>query len=177
MRTPAHRPLELVVAVAENGVIGRDGGLPWHLPSDLKRFRALTWGKPLLMGRKTFVSIGRPLPGRISVVISADPGFAVPDGVVTMPDLATGIVAANAVAARMGAEAIMVIGGHRIFAETLPLAETLHFTRVHAAPEGDVLFPPLDPADWREAAREGPIREPGDDAAYTVHRLERVAGR
>ncbi len=175
MPEPLHRPLALVVAVAENGIIGRDGALPWRLPSDLKRFRALTWGKPLLMGRKTYQSIGKPLPGRISVVVSADPDFTVPEGVVKAPNLAAGIAAADAAAAVLGADEIMVIGGNRIFAETLPLARTLHLTRVHAAPAGDAAFPPLDPGAWREVSREGPIREAGDDAAYTIFRLERPA--
>lgn len=166
-------PLALVVAVGENGIIGRAGGLPWRLPSDLKRFKALTWGKPLLMGRKTYESIGRPLPGRTSVVVSADPAFRVPEGVVKAPDLPAGIAAAETAAAALGADAIMVIGGSRIFAETLPLAHALHFTRVHVAPAGDVWFPPFDPGEWREVSREGPIREAGDDAAYTVFHLER----
>lgn len=167
------RPLSLVVAVAENGVIGRAQALPWRLPSDLRRFRALTWGKPLVMGRRTFQSIGRPLPGRISIVISADPAFVVPGGVRKAPDLASALAQAEAAAAELGAAEIMVIGGHRVFAETLPLAKTLHLTRVHGAPEGDVLFPEPDPAAWREVGREGPIQEPRDELAYSCLTLER----
>jgi len=172
-----HRPLALVVAVAENGVIGRAGGLPFRLPSDLKRFRSLTWGKPLLMGRRTFTSIGKPLPGRISVVVSADPAFTVPEGVIKAPDLAAGIAAADAAAVTLGANEIMVIGGERVFADTLPLAQTVHLTKVHGAPEGDVVFPPLDPAQWREAGREGPFQEAVDEMAYTVITLERAPGK
>lgn len=170
-----HRPLTLVVAVAENGVIGRDSHLPFRLPSDLKRFRALTWGKPLLMGRRTFTSIGKALPGRISVVVSTDPAFTVPDGVIRAFDLASGIAAADAAAATLGASEIMVIGGERLFEATLPLARTLHLTRVHGEPEGDVFFfPSLDPAQWREVDRGGPFQEAGDEMAYTVITLERA---
>lgn len=171
----SRHPLALVVAVSENGVIGSGGGLPWRLPSDLKRFRALTWGKPLLMGRRTFESIGRPLPGRTSVVISSDPAFAVPEGVRTATSLAAGLAEADAAADAMGADEIMVIGGEQVFRETLPLARLLHLTQVHAAPEGDVHFPPLDPSAWREDAREGPLRGETDEAAFTYITLRRIA--
>ncbi|MFG1298332.1 dihydrofolate reductase [Xanthobacter sp. V3C-3] len=171
----SRHPLALVVAVSENGVIGSGGGLPWRLPSDLKRFRALTWGKPLLMGRRTFESIGRPLPGRTSVVISSDPAFAVPEGVRTATSLAAGLAEADAAADAMGADEIMVIGGEQVFRETLPLAGLLHLTQVHAAPEGDVHFPPLDPSAWREDAREGPLRGETDEAAFTYITLRRIA--
>ena len=171
----SRHPLALVVAASENGVIGAGGGLPWRLPSDLKRFRALTWGKPLLMGRRTFESIGRPLPGRTSVVISSDPAFAVPEGVRTATSLAAGLAEADAAADTMGANEIMVIGGEQVFRETLPLARLLHLTQVHAAPEGDVHFPPLDPSEWREDAREGPLRGETDEAAFTYITLRRIA--
>lgn len=167
-------PLSLVVAVSENSVIGRDQGLPWHLPSDLKRFRALTMGKPLLMGRRTFQSIGRPLPGRVSVVLTGDPAFAAPEGVRVAADLRAGLAEAEAAARQMGAPEIMVIGGRQVFEDTLPLARTLHLTRVHAAPEGDVLFPALDPSQWREIHREGPVRGERDEAAVTYITLERA---
>ncbi|MEP9352119.1 dihydrofolate reductase [Xanthobacter sp. KR7-65] len=172
MIAPRH-PLALVVAVSENGVIGTAGGLPWRLPSELKRFRALTWGKPLLMGRRTFESIGKPLPGRISVVVSADPGFAPPEGVLKAATLAEAIALADEAADAMGADAIMVIGGERVFRETLPLARTLYLTQVHAAPEGDVRFPDYDPSAWREAGREGPLRGEKDEAAFTYVTLVR----
>ncbi len=168
------RPLALVVAVGENGVIGREGALPWHLPSDLKRFRELTWGKPLVMGRRTFESIGKPLPGRISIVLSTDPAFQPPEGVVKAANLDAALVAAEEVAQEMGADAIMVIGGYQVFRDTLPLAHTLHFTRVHAAPTGDVHFPAFNADEWHETGREGPIQGPRDDAAFTVLTLERT---
>ncbi|MFG1479972.1 dihydrofolate reductase [Xanthobacter sp. V4C-4] len=167
-------PLSLIVAVAENGVIGRDGALPWHLSSDLKRFRALTWGKPLIMGRRTFESIGKPLPGRVSVVLSADPAFTVPEGVIKVPDLAAACAAAAAAARGLGADEAMVIGGRRVFADTLPLARLLHLTEVALRPDGDVSFPPFDRAQWRERDREGPLQGPKDDAPFTYVTLERA---
>lgn len=168
------RPLALVVAVAENGVIGHEQDLPWHISSDLKRFRALTWGKPLVMGRRTFQSIGKPLPGRISVVISAGADFEVPEGVVKANDLKDALARAEAAANTLGADEIMVIGGARVFEETLPLARTLHLTRVHAAPQGDVFFPPFDPAEWREVEREGPMQGPKDDLPFSYVTLTRA---
>lgn len=169
----SRHPLALVVAVSQNGVIGADGGLPWRLPSDLKRFRAITWGKPLLMGRRTYESIGRPLPGRTSVVVSADPAFVPPEGVLRGATLAEALALADAAADAMGAAEIMVIGGERVFRETLPLARTLHLTEVEAAPVGDVVFPDFDRSQWQEAAREGPLRGETDDAAFSYVTLVR----
>jgi dihydrofolate reductase len=166
-------PLVHVVAVAENGVIGRGLDLPFRLPSDLKRFKALTLGKPLLMGRQTFVSIGRPLPGRISVVVSADPAFGVPEGVRLARSLDAALGLAQDAAGEMGAKEVMVIGGRRVFAETLPLTHRIHLTKVHLSPEGDVLLPPYDPAVWQEVARDGPHQGPGDEAPFTYVTLER----
>lgn len=169
-----NRPLSLVVAVAENNVIGRDQQLPWHLSSDLKRFRALTWGKPLVMGRRTFESIGKALPGRISIVISADPAYAPPKGVIKAIDLTQALARAEEAADTLGASEIMVIGGARVFAETLPLASTLELTVVHARPEGDVFFPPYDATAWREVAREGPLQGPKDDMPFSYVTLKRA---
>ncbi|WP_029003489.1 dihydrofolate reductase [Azorhizobium doebereinerae] len=168
------RPLSQIVAVAENGVIGRDQALPWHLPSDLKRFKALTLGKPILMGRHTYVSIGRPLPGRISVVVGTDPAFAPPPEVRVARTLEEALALAEAAAQDLGADEVMVIGGRRIFADTLPLAHLVHLTQVHAAPEGDVRLPPFDPAVWRERDREGPLQGPGDDLPFSYVTLERI---
>lgn len=172
--TPPRHPLALVVAISQNGVIGADGGLPWRLPSDLKRFRAITWGKPLLMGRRTFESIGKPLPGRTSVVVSADPAFTPPEGVLRGATLAAALALADEAADAMGADEIMVIGGERVFRDTLPLARTLHLTEVHASPAGDVLFPAFDRAAWREVEREGPLRGEKDEASFTYVTLARA---
>lgn len=167
-------PLALVVAVAKNGVIGCEGALPWHLSSDLKRFRALTWGKPLIMGRRTFESIGKPLPGRISVVLSTDPDFVVPEGVIKVPDLSSALSAAAKAARTLGADEAMVIGGRRVFEDTLPLARTLHWTEVEMSPAGDVSFPDFDRTQWRETDREGPLQGPRDDAPFTYVTLQRI---
>lgn len=138
----AHSPtISLVVAVSENGVIGTDGALPWHLPVDLRHFKALTMGKPILMGRKTFESIGKPLPGRLNIVVTRSREWTA-DGVIVVHDIAAGIKAA----ARH--EDLMIIGGGEIYARTISLASRVYLTRVHLEVEGDTLFPDLDPKDW-----------------------------
>ncbi|MEZ5786077.1 MAG: dihydrofolate reductase [Xanthobacteraceae bacterium] len=165
--------LVLVVAVADNGVIGRDGALPWRLKSDLQHFRAVTMGHPLLMGRKTFESIGRPLPGRTSIVITRDRSFAAP-GIVVAARLDAGLEAARGDALRRGVDAIMVIGGADIYAQTMPRASRLEITRVHASPQGDTHFPAIDPVVWHEVERrEGGGVGPGDEAPLTFLRYER----
>lgn len=136
-------PLVLLAALAENGVIGRDNQLIWHVSSDLKRFKALTMGCPLLMGRKTFDSIGRPLPGRESVVLTRDPHFAVA-GVHVARDLDAARALCDRLAGQMGAPHVAVIGGADVYAQTLPLADRLYLTHIHAAPEGDAYFPSFD---------------------------------
>jgi dihydrofolate reductase len=166
----------LVAAVSENGVIGRDNALPWRLRSDLKRFRALTMGKPLLMGRKTFQSIGKPLPGRTNIVISRDPEFAA-SGVVVARDVATALAAAHADALRRNVCEVMVIGGADIFAALLGHAKRLEITHVHARPEGTIFFPAIDPAIWQPTATAEQIAGPGDEAAFTVTTYSRVAAK
>lgn len=138
--TPA---IALVVAVAENGVIGRDNGLPWRLSTDLKRFKAITMGKPVLMGRKTFQSIGKPLPGRPNIVITRNQGFS-PDGVTVVGSLAAAIEAGRKEADASNADEICIIGGGEIFHEALPLADRLYVTEVRGSPEGDTFLPPID---------------------------------
>ena len=142
----------LVVAVADNGIIGRDGTLPWRLPDDLKRFKQTTLGKPVLMGRKTWDSIGRPLPGRRNIILSTRPGFTAA-GADVFPTLDAALHACA------GEPEVMVIGGAEIYRVALPLASRIHLTRVHAAPEGDTFLElPLD--GWRELSRED---HPADD--------------
>jgi dihydrofolate reductase len=138
--------LALVVAVADNGVIGRGGALPWHLPDDLKYFKAVTLGKPVVMGRRTFESIGRPLPGRRNLVLSSGPAIAVP-GIETVATLQ------EALQRCADAEEVCVIGGAALFAAALPLAQVIHLTRVHATIDGDVEFPAVRWEEWRETAR------------------------
>lgn len=139
--------VSVIAAMGVNGVIGDDNGLPWHLPADLKRFRAYTLGKPIVMGRKTHDSIARVLPGRENIVISRNPAYTAP-GCTVLPSLA---------AARMhvaAATEIMVIGGASLYREALPLASRIYLTEVHAEVPGDVFFPAWDRSQWREVSRE-----------------------
>jgi len=160
-----HIAIVLVAAVADNGVIGRANQLPFRQSSDLKRFKALTMGKPLVMGRKTFLSIGRPLPGRTNIVVSRDSGFAAP-GVVAAASLEAALTAARGDALRRGSDEIVVIGGTDIFAQTMPLADRLEITHVHARPDGDAHFPPIDPGVWRAVALSEHPAGPQDEAAF-----------
>jgi dihydrofolate reductase len=156
----------LLAAVADNGVIGRDNGLPFRQSSDLKRFKALTMGKPVLMGRKTYLSIGKPLPGRTNIVVSRDPGFA-PPGVEVVRDMTAALAAAQKDAVARGADEIVVIGGTDIFAQTMPLADRLEITHVHARPDGDTYFPPIDATQWRAVARSEHPAGPQDEAGFS----------
>lgn len=161
-----------VVAVAENGVIGAQGGMPWRLPSDLKRFKSMTTGKPIIMGRKTYESIGRPLPGRDNIVITRSETFA-PEGVFVVRSVEAALRLGVARATDRGVDEIAVIGGGGIFKEMLPLAERIYLTRVHASPPGDVLFPALAQADWLEVDRQAFAASEGDSADTTLITLQR----
>ncbi|MGO9133289.1 MAG: dihydrofolate reductase [Methylovirgula sp.] len=158
--------LSLIVAVAENGVIGKANGLPWHLTSDLKRFRSLTMGKPLLMGRKTFDSIGRVLPGRDTIIVSRDTGFTPPTGVYSAASIDAALDLAAGRARALGADEIMLAGGSELFAALIDRAARMYVTFVKAAPEGDVFFPAVDWAQWQETKREDHPPQKGDDAAF-----------
>jgi dihydrofolate reductase len=156
----------LVVAIAENGVIGTRGALPWRLKSDMKRFKALTVNKPVVMGRKTFVSIGRPLPGRTNIVVTRDADFRFP-GVVVTHSLADARAIALGDALRRFATEIAVIGGAEIYAQWMAHADRLEITEVHARPEGDTHFATIDAKVWEEVAR---LRNPageGDSADFS----------
>jgi len=165
--------LVIVVAVADNGIIGKDNGLSWRLPSDMKRFRRITMGKPLIMGRRTFQSVGRKLPGRETVVVTRDRSFSV-EGVHVVHSPPEAVRKAGELAERLGAGEVIVAGGAEIYGALLPMASRIDLTRVHTAIEGDARFPPLDAGIWREVTREEHAREPGDDHAYTVIRLDRT---
>ncbi len=156
----------LLAAVADNGVIGRDNALPFRQSSDLKRFKALTLGKPVLMGRKTYLSIGKPLPGRTNIVVSRSPDFA-PEGVIVARSLDAALAAARDDARKCGAGEIVVIGGTDIFAQTMPLADRLEITHVHSRPDGDTFFPPIDATQWRAVARSDHPAGPRDEAAFS----------
>jgi len=166
--------LVLVVAVAENGVIGRDGGLPWRLKSDMQHFRRTTMGKPVVMGRKTYASLSRkPLPGRTNIVVSRDPSFVAP-GVLVAPNVEFALTAARGDALRRSADAIMVIGGADIFLQTMDVADRLEITCVHARPDGDARLPPINLDVWREVARKQYDPGPEDDAGFTISTYERA---
>lgn len=158
----------LIAAVARNGVIGAGNALPWHLPADLKRFKALTLGHPVLMGRKTFESIGRPLPGRANIVVSRDPAFAA-EGVTVAASVAAGL----ACAAALGTPPVFVIGGAQIYAQCLTLADRIYLTRVDIEVAGDAFFPALAARQWHETACE---HWPAADGhpAYAFVTLERL---
>jgi dihydrofolate reductase len=163
----------LVVAIGENGVIGRNGKLPWRLKSELQHFKRVTLNHPVVMGRKTFQSLKRPLPERTNIVLTRKAGEA-QAGVIYASDLDEALALARADAKRRGAGAIMVIGGSDVFARTLPVADRLELTRVHASPEGDVWFPDLAPGAWRQTRSERHARGPDDEFDYTICTYERV---
>lgn len=167
--------LTFVVAAARNGVIGAGNVTPWRLPSDLRRFRELTWGKPLIMGRRTFESIGRPLAGRETIVLTRDPAFFAPGAhVAHSPEKA--LRDAERLAEAMAAQEIAVAGGAQIYAALLTRADVIHLTEVALAPAGDTAFPPLAPEEWREIARTTPPRAQEDEADFSFVTLERVRG-
>ena len=168
--------LVLVAAVAENGVIGRDGKLPWRLRSDLRHFRAVTLGHPVVMGRKTYDAIGKTLPGRTNIVITRDPAFAA-NGAVTAPSLDAALDVAHGDALRRGACEIMIIGGADLYGQTIDRAVRLEITLVHARPQGDSFFPPIDPARWREMRRSEHRAGPDDDAAFATLIYELQPGK
>jgi dihydrofolate reductase len=151
----------LVVAAAENGVIGRNGQLPWRLPTDLKRFRKVTLGKPVVMGRKTYESIGKPLDQRDNIVISRQAGFR-PQGVHVATSLDEALALAGRLAAARGVEEVAVIGGAEVFRAVLPRAGRVYLTLVRGTPEGDTYWDDLDPSQWLEKAREPMPRSAGD---------------
>lgn len=160
-------PLILVAAVADNGVIGDDNRLIWRLKTDLRRFRALTIGRPVIMGRKTFQSIGKPLPGRTSIVLTRDMSFELPEGVLRAGSLDESYAIAKTVAAATGADSIAVAGGADVYAQTLPKADRLHLTLVHTSPAGDAAFPEFDRAVFTETAREFHPATPDDEHSFT----------
>jgi dihydrofolate reductase len=161
----------LMVAVADNGVIGSGGAIPWRLKSDQQRLKAMTWGKPVVMGRKTFISLRRPLPGRTNIVVTRDTDFRAAGAVVTT-SFADARAVATGDALRRSANEIAVIGGAEIYAQWLPHADRLEITEVHARPEGDTHFAAIDAADWEEVARVRNPAGPDDsvDFSYVTFR-------
>lgn len=158
--------VSLIVAVAENGTIGRDGDLPWRLSDDLKRFKRITTGHAIVMGRRTFESIGRALPGRTTIVLTRDASWTPPDGVIAVPSL-------EAALARAPGDEVFVIGGASVYEEALPRADRLYLTRVHADVEGDTRFPAVDFSAWRVLREEHRPADAKNDHATTFRVLER----
>lgn len=163
----------MVVAVARNDVIGRDGALPWHLSSDLKLFRRLTMGKPLVMGRRTFQSIGRPLEGRDNIVVTRSPDALRQDGIIVHATVEAALAEAAILARGRDASEIMVIGGAEIYAAALAQTDRVYWTEVDARPEGDTRFPQLDPAEWVEVRVEAIPQGPRDDYRSRLRVFER----
>ena len=164
--------ISLLVAVSENGVIGHEGELPWRLPDELKLLKQLTMGHTLLMGRKTYESISRPLPGRTSIVVSRNPDFAPHPEVITVASVREGFERARA----SGESELFVFGGEAIYAEALPQVERLHLTRVHAEVSGDARFPELEPSDW---ILRDEVPHAADDRhahAFTFQTFDRKSG-
>jgi dihydrofolate reductase len=164
--------LTLVVAIAKNGVIGRDGDLPWRLSSDMKRFKAATMGKPVLMGRKTWESLPRkPLPGRPNLILTRDANF-VAEGAWVYSDLAAMLAAGRAMAEEAGADEVCIIGGAQLYNAVLPQADRIVLTEVNLEPQGDAHLR-FDLGQWREISREAVTAGPNDDADFVVRTLER----
>jgi len=165
--------LVLVAAIGENNVIGRGGQLPWHIRSDLQHFKRLTINRPVIMGRHTFESIGKVLPGRTNIVLSRD--FSVPaPGALIATSFDAALGAARSDAKKRGVNEIMVIGGSSIFERTIPMAVRLEITHVQASPEGDRFFPDIDPEQWQLRSRKEHPAGPHDDYAFTTATYDRI---
>ena len=165
----SHGAVSIIVAQAENGVIGLNNQLPWRLSNDLQFFKHITMGKPLIMGRKTFDSIGKPLPGRLNIVLTRDSAWSV-DGVEVVHSLADAIALAN----RQHKE-IMVIGGEQIYRQAIDIAQRIYMTRVHTYVEGDAVFPELDDHQWRETIKQSHDKDETNSAHHDIVVLDRIA--
>ncbi|MEM9104480.1 MAG: dihydrofolate reductase [Pseudomonadota bacterium] len=167
--------VELVVAVARNGVIGRDGDMPWRLSTDLKRFKAITLGTPVIMGRKTFQSIGKPLPGRTNIVITRNESFHA-EGAIVVRHVDEALEAAEKALQRDGGKRVCVAGGGEIYRLLLPIADRVHLTHVEAEPDGDTTFPALEKAEWAMESEEFVPAGEKDTvpSRYVVYRRKRA---
>lgn len=170
---PGSFKVVLVVAAARNGVIGDDGDMPWRMPSSLRRFRQLTMGRPMIMGRKTYQAIGRPLEGRDSIVVTRDPSFR-PEGVHAVDNLADAFAVASRLARARGTDEIVVAGGGEIYRATLPFAHIVQLDEIDATPTGDTTFPQLNPGEWREAARSPMARHERDQYGAEAVTMVRI---
>lgn len=161
--------ISVIVAAAENGVIGRQNDLPWRLSADLRRFKDLTMGHAIVMGRKTYESIGRPLPGRRMIVITRQPNYTAPGA-----EMVGSLEDALAAAANQGENEAFIIGGAEIFNQAMPLAQRLYLTRVHANVDGDIHLPPFDLSDWRQLAAQRHDADAKNEYPYSFEVYERV---
>lgn len=165
----------MIAAVAENGVIGSEGGIPWYIPSDFKHFKRMTMGKPMIMGRKQFESVGKPLPGRTNIVVSRQSGYQ-PDGVIVINDFDAALAHAKTIAEADGVDEVMIIGGGEIYALGMAVADRLYISHVALSPEGKTLFPPIDPAKWHLTENMDVETSERDEAVYKVCVYARVDG-
>ena len=165
-------PIVLIAAIADNGVIGDENRLIWRLKTDLRRFRSLTLGRPVVMGRKTFLSIGKPLPGRETIILTRDPDFR-PEGVHVAHSLEDAMSAAQRLGTAMGADSVTVAGGAEVYRQVLPLVQRLELTEVHATPDGDALFPEWDRSAFVAAGRESHPRSADDEHPFTFATFRR----
>ncbi len=165
----------MIAAVADNGVIGADGKIPWRISSDMAFFRKTTLGKPIVMGRKQFETVGKPLPGRTNIVVSRQRGYQ-PDGVLVINELVAAIHHAKTIAEADAAEEVMIIGGGQIYAEAMALADRLYVSHVALSPAGDIVFPAIDTAQWSVLEDIAPETSPRDGAVYRITVYQRRAG-
>lgn len=165
--------LALIAAQAKNRCIGRDNQMPWHLPEDLRYFKAQTLGKPIIMGRNTYLSLGRPLPGRLNIVLTRDTGFTA-EGIRVVHTLEQAIALATSDAKEKGVEELMIIGGAQLYQQALPLADRIYLTELADSFAGDTFFPELDPAQWREIERTDAVSSAPAALAYCHRTLERA---
>ena len=164
----------MIVAMGENRVIGAEGQIPWRLPTDFAHFKRMTLGKPLIMGRRTFESIGRPLPGRTNIVVTRQSDYR-PEGVEVVGDLAEALDLAQSIAAADGVHEIMIGGGGEIYRAAMPVAQRLYVTHVAQAPPGDAKFPEIDPQVWEVVEELGLVRSDRDSADFSVKAYHRRA--
>jgi len=174
MTAPDDIHIYLIAAVAENNVIGANGDMCWKIKSELQYFKKTTVGYPVIHGRKSFESLGAPLPGRANIVITRDRNYAA-EGIIVVHSLEDALALGKDIAAKDGKEAVFIAGGAEIYRATLPLAQRLYLTEVHMKPEGETRFPAFDRSAWRETKREFHTALPGESADYTITVLERIA--
>lgn len=164
--------IAMIAAVAENGVIGSDQRMPWNIPSDFGYFKRTTMGKPVVMGRKQFETVGKPLPGRANIVVTRQEDYR-PDGVIVMHDLFSALDRARSIAVADGVDEVMVIGGGEIYRQAMPRADRLYISHVALSPEGDVSFPKIAPEEWTVVDEPTVIANERDGAAFRVKVYER----